>query len=74
MPALKAGRTYQLWIVTAKATVSAGTFEAVNGVGVMRASFTVTPENLRAIAVTEEPAGGVPQPTGETIISVTNSR
>jgi hypothetical protein len=74
MPALKAGRTYQLWIVTAKATVSAGTFEAVNGVGVMHATFAVTPENLRAIAVTEEPAGGVAQPTGETIISATNSR
>ena len=69
MPALKPGRTYQLWIVTAKATMSAGTFDAVNGVGVMRATFAVTPENLRAIAVTEEPAGGVAQPTGETIVS-----
>lgn len=74
MPVLKAGRTYQLWIVTAKATISAGTFDAANGIGVMRATYTVTPENLRAIAVTEEPAGGVPQPTGETIISVTNTR
>lgn len=74
MPTLKAGRTYQLWIVTAKATVSGGTFEAVNGVGVMRASFAVSPDNLRAIAVTEEPAGGVSQPTGETIISVTTER
>jgi hypothetical protein len=74
MPPLKAGRTYQLWIVTAKATVSAGTFVAVNGVGVMRATFAVTRENLRAIAVTDEPAGGVAQPTGETILSATNSR
>jgi hypothetical protein len=74
LPALKPGRTYQLWIVTAKATVSAGTFQAVNGVGVMRATFAVTPENLRAVAVTEEPAGGVAQPTGETIVSATSWR
>ena len=74
MPALKPGRTYQLWIVTAKATVSAGTFNATNGAGVMHATFAVTPENLRAIAVTEEPAGGVAQPTGETVISATNTR
>jgi Anti-sigma-K factor rskA, C-terminal len=74
MPALKAGRTYQLWIVTSKGTVSAGTFEAVNGVGFMRASFAVTSENLRAVAVTEEPLGGVPQPTGETVISAANAR
>jgi hypothetical protein len=71
MPALKDGRTYQLWIVTSKATVSAGTFDAANGSGLMHASYAVNPDNLRALAVTEEPAGGVPQPTGETIISVT---
>jgi hypothetical protein len=71
MPALKAGRTYQLWIVTAKATVSGGTFDVVNGAGAMRATFAVSPDNLRAIAITEEPAGGVTQPTGETILSVT---
>ena len=74
LPALKPGRTYQLWIVTSKATVSAGTFQAVNGVGVMRATFAVTPDNLRAVAVTEEPAGGVAQPTGETIVSATSWR
>jgi hypothetical protein len=71
MPALKPGRAYQLWIVTSRATVSAGTFETVNGAGTMHATYAVNPDNLRAIAVTEEPAGGVPQPTGETIISVT---
>lgn len=71
MPALKPGRTYQLWIVTSKATVSAGTFDAVNGSSMMHATYTVNPDNLRAIAVTDEPAGGVQQPTGETIVSVT---
>lgn len=74
MPALKSGRTYQLWIVTAKATVSAGTFDSSNGIGTLRTTYTVPSDNFRAAAITEEPAGGVAQPTGETIISVTAAR
>lgn len=71
MPALKPGRTYQLWLVTSKATVSAGTFTTVDGDAEVRATYGVAPENLRAVAITEEPAGGVAQPTGNTILSVT---
>ncbi len=62
---LPAGRTYELWFVTADGRkVPAGTFP-VDG----RGSATVTvpiPSDLGALAVaavTEEPAGGAPTPT-----------
>ena len=67
MPELKSGRTYQLWLVTPKSKISAGTFDVRNGDAVVRATYDLT-EPLSAIAVTEEPAGGVPQPTGSIVI------
>ncbi|HEY7393685.1 MAG TPA: anti-sigma factor [Gemmatimonadaceae bacterium] len=68
MPELKAGRTYQLWLVTAKAKISAGTFQPKNGEAIVQATYALT-DPLAAIAVTEEPAGGVPQPTGAPVIA-----
>lgn len=69
MPTLGTNRTYQLWLITAKAKISAGTFMVRNGDGVVRATYDLT-DPLNAIAVTEEPAGGVPQPTGSVVIAV----
>jgi hypothetical protein len=69
MPALRAGRTYQLWLVTPKGKISAGTFATTNGSGVVRATYALGANALQAIAVTEEPAGGVSQPTGEIIVA-----
>jgi len=69
MPALKAGRTYQLWLVTRTAKISAGTFEPSNGEAVVRATYPLARDSLQAIAITEEPAGGVPQPTGAMIVA-----
>jgi hypothetical protein len=66
MKASAPGRIYQLWFITAdRRKISAGTF----GVGdTGEASLGVAiPPGLGAIAlaaVTEEPEGGVPQPTG----------
>jgi anti-sigma-K factor RskA len=71
MPELKAGRTYQLWLVTASAKISAGTFQPQNGDAVVRATYALPADQLKALAVTEEPAGGVPQPTSAPIIAVT---
>jgi anti-sigma factor RsiW len=68
MPALKPGRTYQLWLVTSKSKISAGTFQTQNGEAILQATYALT-EPLSAIAVTEEPAGGVPQPTGVPVIA-----
>ena len=68
MPALPSGKTYQLWLVTASSKISAGTFEPRNGDAVVRATYALPADSLKAIAVTEEPAGGVPQPTGRIVI------
>lgn len=60
------GRTYQLWFITPdQQKISAGTFEiGREGVGEI---VVIVPPGLKRIAVaavTEEPSGGVPQPTG----------
>jgi anti-sigma-K factor RskA len=70
LPALPAGKVYQMWLVpTSGAPISAGTFMAV---GTKRAEpwEAEVPANSepKAFAVTVEPAGGVPQPTGKIIL------
>jgi anti-sigma-K factor RskA len=70
LPALRTGRTYQLWIITTEGRkISAGTFAPVGGNALVQAAYALPGNALGAIAVTEEPAGGVPQPTGEIVIS-----
>jgi anti-sigma-K factor RskA len=66
LPPLRAGRTYQLWLVTAQSPVSAGLLE-LDAAGRVAQAFSTPPDLARpvAIAVTEEPAGGVPAPTGD---------
>jgi anti-sigma-K factor RskA len=65
LPALPPGRTYQLWVVTATAPVSAGLLEP-DQAGNVSAIFETPPDLPQplAMAVTIEPAGGVPAPTG----------
>ena len=75
LPVPAAGRTYQLWLVTPKAKISAGTFvPRPDGAAEVQATYALAPDQLTAIAVTEEPAGGVPQPTGALVISATANR
>lgn len=73
MPALRKGRTYQLWLVTRSAKISAGTFDPRNGDAIVRATYALSPADLKALAVTEEPAGGVPQPTGSMVLAAATS-
>lgn len=64
LPAPKAGRTYQLWLVTATAKISAGTFmPGANGNAIVRATYALDPSALAAVAVTDEPSAGSEQPT-----------
>jgi len=65
LPATAPGHTYQLWLVTRdQKKVSAGTFEPKsNGSAIVRATYSLAPDSLAAIAVTNEPAGGSLQPT-----------
>jgi hypothetical protein len=75
LPAPAAGRTYQLWLVTPKAKISAGTFTPrPDGAAEVQATYALAPDSLNAIAVTNEPAGGVAQPTGALVISATANR
>ena len=65
LPPLPAGRVYQVWVVTGQAPISAGLLapdQAGSG-----QSFFNTPPDIPppvAIAVSIEPTGGVPAPTG----------
>jgi anti-sigma-K factor RskA len=65
LPPLPAGRVYQVWVVTQPGPVSAGLLMPdVAGGGL---TFYQTPPDIpppTAVAVTIEPAGGLPAPTG----------
>jgi hypothetical protein len=75
LPRPAAGRTYQLWLVTANAKISAGTFEpGAQGEAVVRAVYDLKRDALKAVAVTDEPAGGVPQPTGPFVVIGTDTQ
>jgi anti-sigma-K factor RskA len=66
LPPAPEGKAYQVWVVTAQAPVSAGLLTPdMSGVG---SQYYMTPVDIAppvAVAVTLEPAGGVPAPTGE---------
>ena len=68
LPALTPDKTYQLWWIEGGKPVSAGVFNVdqrgMGSVRVERAPRGATD----AWAVTVEPAGGVPQPTGEMVL------
>jgi anti-sigma-K factor RskA len=65
LPAAPEGRVYQVWVVTETAPVSAGLLSPDSSG--RATAFFMTPEDIAppvAVAVTLEPAGGVPAPTG----------
>jgi anti-sigma-K factor RskA len=67
LPQLPAGRIYQLWVLTADATPMSAGLLSPDPQGRVNQMF-LTPPNLPqpvAMAVTIEPEGGVPAPTGE---------
>ncbi|MEO7041372.1 MAG: anti-sigma factor [Gemmatimonadaceae bacterium] len=67
-----AGKTYQVWLIArgVAAPISAGTFMPdSSGAAVMAAKYAMEPGTLRRIAVTEEPMGGMPSPTGAVVFT-----
>jgi len=67
LPAVPGDKDYQLWVVKGKQPVSAGIFS----VSTTEPSFfrienlaVTDPKEISAFAITLEPKGGVPQPTG----------
>jgi anti-sigma-K factor RskA len=69
LPTLPAGRVYQVWVVTGSGPISAGLLEPDASGGGLRV-FSTPPDIPApvAVAVTLEPAGGVPAPTGEKVL------
>jgi len=67
---LPSGKTYQLWLIPAEGKpISAGVFDPdAQGAGAIL--LPPLPEGVaaKAFAVTVEPAGGVPQPTGPIVL------
>jgi anti-sigma-K factor RskA len=66
LPPLPAGKTYQLWVVTGQGPISAGllTLDAQGGANETIKTPVDIPQPV-AMAVTIEPLGGSPGPTGE---------
>ncbi len=66
LPQPPAGKTYQLWVVTGQAPLSAGLLTP-DAAGRVNAFFATPPDIPQpvAMAVTLEPAGGMPAPTGD---------
>lgn len=69
LPAAAPGKTYQLWWIGSAGPVSAGTFDVdARGQGRLEVGRVEHLEEIQAWAVTIEPAGGVPQPTGAMVL------
>lgn len=65
LPALPAGRVYQLWVIVDAKPVSVGVFEP-DATGRVHAVMDTPPISVMParVAVTIEPTGGLPQPSG----------
>ncbi|HEV2495246.1 MAG TPA: anti-sigma factor [Terriglobia bacterium] len=70
LPALPSGRTYELWLIpTVGAPINAGVFEPdQKGNGQVLLPPLEPGLKPKAFAVTVEPAGGVPMPTGPMVM------
>jgi anti-sigma-K factor RskA len=69
LPAPEPGKTYQLWWIQDGKPVSAGTFGVdERGSGSLRVEHVAPAGQIQAWAVTVEPEGGVPQPTGAMVL------
>jgi hypothetical protein len=69
LPALPAQKAYQMWLVPTKGVpISAGIFQSEDSVRGLLSAQVPANTTPKAFAVTVEPAGGVPQPTGPKVL------
>jgi anti-sigma-K factor RskA len=69
LPALAPGRDYELWLISGDRKIPAGTFKPQpDGSATFTATYALDRTALTAIAVTEEPEGGVAVPTGSIVL------
>ena len=73
LPAPSVGRQYQLWVIPndSKTAVSAGMLDLEGGGLTMALVDSSIASRVGTVAVTMEPAGGVPQPTSEPVLAGT---
>lgn len=67
LPAIPSDKDYQLWVVKGKQPISAGVFavhDTESNYFKIENLAVTDPKEIAAFAVTLEPKGGVPQPTG----------
>jgi anti-sigma-K factor RskA len=70
LPALPADRTYQAWVIPGKAPVSIGVFDPeAGGFARHEAPDVAGLEAPLTVAVTIEPRGGLPQPSGPIVLA-----
>jgi anti-sigma-K factor RskA len=69
LPVLNLERVYQLWVIQGDRTLSGGTFTvAANGTARFSAPLPPTITNVEAVAISLEPAPGVPVRTGPIVM------
>ncbi len=69
LPAPAPGKTYQLWWIQDGKPVSAGVFGVdAKGSGSLRVAHVPPSRQIQAWAVTVEPEGGLPAPTGDVVL------
>lgn len=70
LPALPAGKVYQLWAIQDTEPVDAGVFSLdPRGTGALKVKALPEPtKTVKIFAITIEPTGGSPQPTGEMVL------
>jgi anti-sigma-K factor RskA len=69
LPPAAQGKTYQFWAVTPKAKMPMGTFQTdEKGTLAVKLSAPEMPQKPVAAAISVEPAGGMPQPTGPIVL------
>lgn len=70
LPATPSGKTYQLWAIAGGKSVSAGVFDVdPSGSATLHVMPLPAVGTVEVFAVTLEPAGGLPQPSGEMYLS-----
>jgi len=69
LPPLPADKIYQMWLVPKEGPpISAGIFAPAHGTRQLWTATVPLNTEVKAFAVTVEPAGGVPQPTGPKVL------
>jgi len=68
LPPAPAGKTYELWTISGPAPQAAGVFQTT---GDGRGHHAIAPDTgpVKVFAITLEPAGGVPAPTGPMVLA-----